>query len=288
MKQIVCEMCGGKELIKQDGTFTCQSCGTKYSVEEAKKMMVTIDTSAKKENALKNARRAMENKNYEKAKEYFNIVQMEEPENWEANFYILYPYYALQNKSTTKNILKDIKKLDDNTQQNEAIKQISTDLMKQILDNSILESKKIKQINTDFNIDYKLKNWDVSLYEEILGTFVNELVSEFGKNEFTTSIKTQCDKTLLKVKIQRYEAILRRENDIITVNKGILSKLNILKDNEVEENFAAAKEYADELVKISPTSYELTRFNEIKKSERRFWIIVGITALIWLFIFASR
>ena len=37
MKQLVCEMCGEKELLKQDGVFICQSCGTRYSVEEAKK-----------------------------------------------------------------------------------------------------------------------------------------------------------------------------------------------------------------------------------------------------------
>ena len=47
MKQIVCEMCGSKELIKQDGVFVCQSCSSKYSVEKAKKMMVEIDNSAK-------------------------------------------------------------------------------------------------------------------------------------------------------------------------------------------------------------------------------------------------
>jgi len=45
MKQIVCEMCGCKELIKQDGVFVCQNCQTKYSVEEAKKMMVEIGSS---------------------------------------------------------------------------------------------------------------------------------------------------------------------------------------------------------------------------------------------------
>ena len=33
-------MCGNTDLLKKDGVFICQSCGTKYSVEEAKKMMV--------------------------------------------------------------------------------------------------------------------------------------------------------------------------------------------------------------------------------------------------------
>ena len=40
MKQLACEMCGSTNLVKQDGMFVCQECGTKYSVEEAKKMMM--------------------------------------------------------------------------------------------------------------------------------------------------------------------------------------------------------------------------------------------------------
>lgn len=39
MQQLKCEMCGGADLVKQDGVFVCQNCGCKYSVEEAKKMM---------------------------------------------------------------------------------------------------------------------------------------------------------------------------------------------------------------------------------------------------------
>jgi uncharacterized Zn finger protein (UPF0148 family) len=40
MKKLTCEMCGSTNLVKQDGMFVCQDCGTKYSVEEAKKMMI--------------------------------------------------------------------------------------------------------------------------------------------------------------------------------------------------------------------------------------------------------
>ena len=45
MKQIVCEMCGGTDLIKDEGVFVCQNCGCKYTVEEAKRMMIegTVD-----------------------------------------------------------------------------------------------------------------------------------------------------------------------------------------------------------------------------------------------------
>jgi len=40
MKQLTCEMCGSTDMMKQDGVFICQTCGMKYSVEEAKKMMI--------------------------------------------------------------------------------------------------------------------------------------------------------------------------------------------------------------------------------------------------------
>lgn len=47
MKQLTCEMCGSTDLMKQDGVFVCQTCGAKYSIEKAKKMMVegTVDVS---------------------------------------------------------------------------------------------------------------------------------------------------------------------------------------------------------------------------------------------------
>lgn len=43
MKKLTCEMCGSTELVKQDGVFVCQTCGTKYSVEDAKKMMKEVE-----------------------------------------------------------------------------------------------------------------------------------------------------------------------------------------------------------------------------------------------------
>lgn len=76
MKQLTCEMCGGTDLIKQDGVFVCQSCGCKYSVEEAKKMMiegnvdvsgstVKIDNSAEIEYLNDKLNRSVEIKDYD-------------------------------------------------------------------------------------------------------------------------------------------------------------------------------------------------------------------------------
>ena len=40
MKPLVCEMCGSNDVVKQEDLFVCQNCGTKYSVEAARKMMI--------------------------------------------------------------------------------------------------------------------------------------------------------------------------------------------------------------------------------------------------------
>ena len=100
MKSLKCEMCGSNQLIKQDGLFVCQSCGTKYSVEEAKKMMVEgtvevqgtvkIDQSSELSNLYQLARRAIENENNEHAEKYYSQIIVKDPSSWEANFYTVY------------------------------------------------------------------------------------------------------------------------------------------------------------------------------------------------------
>ena len=75
LKALTCEMCGSTDMIKQNGVFVCQSCGTKYSLEEAKRMMiagtvnvagtVTVDNSAFIKKSLDNARRALEKDDWE-------------------------------------------------------------------------------------------------------------------------------------------------------------------------------------------------------------------------------
>ncbi len=84
MKQMVCEMCGSTDLLKQDGMFVCQTCGTKYSVEEAKKMMVEgtvevtgtvkVDDTSKIDNYYTMAENAYTAGNKQEAENYCNKV----------------------------------------------------------------------------------------------------------------------------------------------------------------------------------------------------------------------
>lgn len=43
MKDLVCELCEGKDIIKVNGLFVCQNCGAKYTPEEAKTMVDKVD-----------------------------------------------------------------------------------------------------------------------------------------------------------------------------------------------------------------------------------------------------
>lgn len=101
VKQLTCEMCGSTDLIKQDGVFICQSCGCKYSVEEARKIMVEgtvnvsgstvkIDTSGELANLYKIARRAKNDNNGENAAKYYDMILIKDPNSWEAAFYLVY------------------------------------------------------------------------------------------------------------------------------------------------------------------------------------------------------
>ena len=53
MKALVCEMCGSKDLVKQDGMYVCKFCGTQYTTEEAKKLMVEVSGSVEIDNSKK-------------------------------------------------------------------------------------------------------------------------------------------------------------------------------------------------------------------------------------------
>lgn len=90
MKQLTCEMCGSTDMMKQDGVFVCQTCGCKYSVEEAKKMMVEVagavqvKNAAQLENLLNLANSSFESKNYAQAEEFCNQVIAMDDKNYEA------------------------------------------------------------------------------------------------------------------------------------------------------------------------------------------------------------
>ena len=88
MKALVCEMCTSNDIVKQDGLYVCQNCGTKYSIEEAKKMMldgsVVIDETSKIDNYYKLAESAEESGNNQEAESYCNKILEIDPNHYKA------------------------------------------------------------------------------------------------------------------------------------------------------------------------------------------------------------
>lgn len=99
MKQLTCEMCGSTDLLKQDGVFVCQTCGCKYSVEEAKKMMVEgtvevsgtvrIDDSDELKKLYQAARNARATSDDASAIRHYESISAKDPNSWEASFYLV-------------------------------------------------------------------------------------------------------------------------------------------------------------------------------------------------------
>lgn len=182
MKRLTCEMCGGTDLIKQDGVFVCQNCGMKYSVEDAKKMMiegtvdvkgtVKVDTSGELENLYQIARRAKDDNNGENAAKYYDMILLKDPTSWEASFYVVY-FKALECKiaqirsaaisvsNCEKNVLMLIR---DNVPEDE-----QADAVKEVMLRSLL-------------IANMLANGAKSHYDEISPDIKNDYIQEYVNN----------------------------------------------------------------------------------------------------------
>lgn len=190
MKRVACEMCGDSDLIKQDGVFVCQSCGMKYSVEEAKKMMiegtvevqgtVKVDNSAFVEKYLTNARRAYDKEDWEEVEKYYNMVEQNAPNNMEAVFFSAYgktmlamiddDYYKKQQKFTV--LIKSISVINDYYEITNEDKQA---VLNKICDAIIAIDGVDFVYRVDQGADVGGKKWHENLIENVKATFVEEL-----------------------------------------------------------------------------------------------------------------
>jgi uncharacterized Zn finger protein (UPF0148 family) len=202
MKQIVCEMCSSTDLIKHEGLFVCQSCGSKYSVEEAKKMMVEIagtvkiDTKEKFEKSLLNARRAKNDDNAELARKFYEEVMTEDPSNWEAIFYTTY-YKAMQctigeisasADSVTRclsSVVSSIKNDSERASGSTAMNEISEKLI--ALSSMFYNSSNEQYKKMPFSLaDMHTNNALNSAY--MLLSFGDELIEQIGENDHTIPV----------------------------------------------------------------------------------------------------
>ena len=121
MVALKCEMCGNSSLTKENGFFICDFCGTKYSTEEAKNLLlwdgeikgpVKIDHLSEIDNKFANAKRLYERGDGEKAYDIFVDILNADPQNSKA---LLYAGLSLgkQKDSTRKPLDNAIVYFDD-------------------------------------------------------------------------------------------------------------------------------------------------------------------------------
>lgn len=87
MQAIKCELCGSNEFTKVEGLFQCNHCNTKYTLEEAKKLMVSgtvevVTGNAEKERLLKNAETFIALEKVEEAESIFFKLTKEYPNDY--------------------------------------------------------------------------------------------------------------------------------------------------------------------------------------------------------------
>lgn len=190
MKRLKCEMCGDSDIVKQDGLFVCQSCGMKYSAEEAKKMMiegtvdvkgtVKVDNSAFVEKYLTNARRAYDKEDWEEVEKYYNMVEQNAPNNMEAVFFSAFgkamlamtdeDYFKKQQKFTV--LIKSISVIND-------YYEITTENKPAVL------TKIAEAIVKMYNVTYVYKTnvvadvgghtWHKNMFNQVTDAFITEL-----------------------------------------------------------------------------------------------------------------
>lgn len=73
---MICEMCGGRDLVKQDELYVCQNCGCKYSTEEARNLFeinvkVEVDGISAYEQLLERGNTYLKLEDYRAAKDTF-------------------------------------------------------------------------------------------------------------------------------------------------------------------------------------------------------------------------
>ena len=107
MKKLVCELCRSSNFGKLDGIYICRDCGSKYSLEEARRLLVDTEPepvaaaepapAAPKQipsDYLALARQAKGSGDDAEALRCYTLLHQADPDNWEASFFTVY-YNAL-------------------------------------------------------------------------------------------------------------------------------------------------------------------------------------------------
>ena len=309
MKRLTCEMCGGTDLIKQDGVFVCQNCGMKYSVEDAKKMMiegtvdvkgtVKVDTSGELENLYQIARRAKDDNNGENAAKYYDMILLKDPTSWEASFYVVY-FKALECKiaqirsaaisvsNCEKNVLMLIRDNVPEDEQADAVKEVM--LRSLLIANMLANGAKshYDEMSPDIKNDY-IQEYvnNVCAARDIMYTCGTQIDSIFQENTEIGKLAADAWKSGIEIhtRVLSYFADKSANEEIIMSYVKKIGKY----DSEYTENYINSKQkkiLEDELAILKEDLIKTEKDSPMSKSDMAIRsIVMGVGASLVLTIY---
>lgn len=303
MKTLVCEMCGGNDLVKQDGLFVCQNCRTKYSVEDARKMMVEIegpidvsgstvkiDTSDKLKNLYELARRARKDVNAKKASQYYEQIAMEDPRSWEAAFFSVY-FSALQKykgndsggaldliKGCLDSVFDLIDKIQDPDEKAEAFDDVedhASELTNNIWEQAYIEHKNVKlEVLFDNSAEagnYKRASAEVKGFVALSAAHIYDKIADrrcamFVSEESTKLTKATWElaKTLIKDESERVIRSSDRRARVEALDEKISSLEKVASKRRFDEYW---DEHQNEKTELESSKQSLTEQIDVLNEE---------------------
>ncbi len=86
MQKLQCELCGSVDIVRtDDGFFRCEHCGCKYTLEQAKAMLSTVETTigtAELERLLRNAKAQYDIEQFDAAKSTYEEITKQFPDDY--------------------------------------------------------------------------------------------------------------------------------------------------------------------------------------------------------------
>lgn len=286
MKPLICDLCGGNEVVKDGSLFVCQYCGTKYTVETAREMMfgdgpvevsgkVTIDRTSDLDAALANARRAKAKEDWEESAKYYDMAERIDPTNIEAIFYSSYGKAKIslidadifKRKQAFKVLTNCVSIIDDNWDPDDAepesLIQISRDIIEMSSSSYVFNSTKSSSgitVESD-------KNQTISLYETLNLAFIDSMEQIIKKDDILLCHKLIAD---------HYGALAR-----VNKEKGWSQNFGFqedwrarseAKDHYVKSQISSNPEHKKDLESVfwSENEEDRAKFNSAIKSNKAF------------------
>lgn len=273
LKKLRCEMCGSNDLIKQNDFFECQNCGTKYSIEEIKKIIVerSINTSndiAKQnnngniENYLSMAKNAYTSNNMSESENYCNKILEIDNKNYLA--------WLLKGKLTglklqIEGAINCFSNALDNTSKSET-DEIKNNIITEILNLNLklmsMYCEQYKETLDKFRLDMDVANYIIDTAEALKKISIELLLKCGGKeNDLNTRLARTIFNFAMKEFVNEYDNYTTAEVKkpskamwelLIGVGDVVIFLIETVSNFSDEDNSNCAIEY-EQLIGVQKT-----------------------------------